>query len=269
MFEFYGHEERSIVEAEKGRRLRYRHFFGGEAAEYGFKFDNDDAPLHLICVFDTRDPLWPIKTKLPYFPLCYGFYFNGANTAYRVEGKTIRLLLPEDPPYEPDFPYTDYPSHYPQHRLTLRRVRYNPRYAEDALGNSAVFGLAHVPERTLKRVAKELDEFPGWENVDLNGMTREEYLRKNPDNTPLLQEIPDSSCVYEKCPSYGKRGAMKIIGLNTEANPRYVAVFGGGEPKPIECPLWAEDIEDMGDTVQLIFQMCCTCGTMFVSNQCT
>ena len=268
MFEFYGQEERRIVVAEKGRRLRHKHFFGGAAADYGFRFDPEDVPLHVICVFDTNDPLWPIQTDLPRFPVCYGFHYDGAPTAYRVEGSVIRVLRPRNPQYEPDFPYTDYPEFYPQHRLTLRRTRYNPRYAKDALANSAVFGLAHVPERTLKRVAAELAESSlYWEDVSLGKLTREEYLRKNPSCKPLFQGVPNSKCVYRKCSAFGKRSAMKIVGLHIEWDPSWVTLMGG-EPE-YEFLLWAEDIDEMRDTVQLIFQMCFECGTMYVSNQCT
>jgi hypothetical protein len=267
VFEFYGHEERRIVAAQKGRRLRYKHFFGGEAAEYGFQFEPEDVPLHIISVFDTKDPLWPIPTDLPRFPVCYGFHYNGAPAAYRVEGSVIRVLRPRNPEYEPDFPYTDYPEYYPQHRLTLQRERYNPRSADDVLANSATFGLVHVPERTLKRVAAELDESSlYWEGVRLGELTREEYLRKNPSSEPLFQGVPNSKCVYRKCSAFGKKAAMKIVGLHFEWNPNWVRVMGG-EPE-YEFLLWAEDIDEMGETVQLIFQMCFACGTMYVSNQC-
>jgi hypothetical protein len=257
VIELYDHNDRRISLARFGRRRRYKHFFGGTAASYGFTIA-DDIPLHLIYIFDTSDPLWPISTKSALFPLCYGFVFGGVHTAYRVHGRNIELVLPENPKPDPDLLPPHFPAAYEAREVVLNRKPYNPRDPEHALMNSAIFGLSHVPAATLKRVASRMGESGGWDGVDLGDMTREQYLREHPPSAmlPLLQGAPDSACVYPECRSYGKQGAMKIIAFHMEGE------WNG----PInETQLWHAG----GEIMQTIFQMCADCGTIHVSHQCT
>ena len=252
MIELYSHANRRIIGARFGRSRRFKHSFGGDAGTHGFGFNDIIAPLHLIYLFDTSDPLWPIPTKRTCFPLFCGFAFGGVDIAYRVHRREIELVLPKNPTVDLNFPYPEYPSTFPERQVSLTRQPYNPRDAEHALWNSAFFGLSHVPVATLKRVAAIIDEFGHWDDVDLGEMTREQYLRENPSSMPLMQGIPDTACVYRECQRYGKRDAMKIIASHVE-----------GLPDLNETALWG----DVGEMIQLIFQMCFTCGTIHVSNQ--
>ena len=253
VIELYDHKSRRISRARFGRSRRYKHFFGGDAADYGLTVSKE-TPLHIIYVFDTSDPLFPIPTKRAIFPLCYGFAFEGVATAYRLHHRTIDVVLPNSRRPNPDFPYTDYPAAYEAREVALRRQPYNPRDPEQALINSAFFGLAHVPDATLTRVASLLDECGHWDDLDIGGMTREQHLREHPPAMPLFQGVPSSACVYPRCRSYGKQGAMTIIAFHMDG----MADADGTE-------LWGS----IGEPIQMIFQMCFTCGTIFVSNQCT
>jgi hypothetical protein len=255
VIELYNHKNRRISLARFGRSRRYKHFFGGDAASYGFTIA-DETPLHLIYMFDTSDPLWPIPTKRTFFPLCYGFAFDGVDTAYRLHRRDIELVLPKNPKPNPDFPYPKYPAAYEPREVVLKRHPYNPRDPEHALMNSAFFGLSHVPETTLKRIAARMEEFGDWDDVDLGDMTREQYLREHPSGMPLLQGVPDSACVYSECRSYMKQGAMTIIAFHME---------GEWDGPLNETDLWGAG----GEIIQLIFQMCADCGTIHASNQCT
>ncbi|WP_145944452.1 hypothetical protein [Fuerstiella marisgermanici] len=118
--------------------------------------------------------------------------------------------------------------------------------------NSAFFGLSHVPEKTLTRVAEKIDEYGDWDNADLGGLSREDYLREHPSIMPLMQGIPDTACVFPECKHFGVDGAMKTIG------------FHPGFPEEHEIVMWGAGVE----MVSLIFQMCSHCGTFYVSNQC-
>lgn len=252
MITLFDHTKRRTYGAVPGETRRHQHYFGGQATDFGFQYSGRAVPLHLICMFDTADPLWAIDWKLKWFPLCYGFGFGGQATAYRVHETTIEVLVPHKAEFDPDFPCSNYPTSYPAQKIVLRREAYDPNDPEDALMNSAFFGLNHVSERTLKQVAARLDEFGDWDDVDLAGQTREQYLREHPSEMPLLQGIPDSRCVYDQCPAYQRAGAMQII-----------AVHMGDELEGTS--LWGT----VGEMILLIFQMCGTCRTMFVSNQCT
>jgi hypothetical protein len=118
---------------------------------------------------------------------------------------------------------------------------------------SAFFGLRHVSQETLAQVAQRLDEFGYWDDVELEGASREDYLREHPSSMPLLQGIPDSRCIYKRCEHFGRKSAMEIV------------AYHPGIPMKHEQVMWGPGVE----MVCLIFQMCKHCGTFYVSNQCT
>lgn len=250
--ELFNHNPRAVSLVQPGHSRKYQHYFGGSLSEYGLTVSCGSS-MYVVYLLDAADPLCPIKLRRQHIPLCYGFRFGGNDTAYRIERNTLQIIQPDRKRLEPEHPYPDYPDHFPQQQVVLRRHAYNPRKVDDAIMHSAFFGLAHVPDRTLTKVADQLDTYGDWDDVDLSGTTREQYLKENPSYMPLSQGIPDSACVFKQCPKHGVNGAMQTVG------------FHPGFPEEYETVMWGPGI----DMVSLIFQLCRYCGTFYVSNQCT
>jgi hypothetical protein len=185
MIQLYDRKSQSISIAKVGRSSKYAHYFGGRLEDFGFKVEGA-YPLHLVWLLDTSDPLCLLRLRRRLIPLCYGFQFGRCATAYRLNHKTIQILSPLKRSISSDFPYPHYPPFFRAKSLTMRRCPYDARNPEDALMCSAFLGLRHVSQETLAQVAQRLDEFGYWDDVELDGASREDYLREHPSSIEVI-----------------------------------------------------------------------------------
>jgi hypothetical protein len=265
----------------------FGHTFGGEPSALGIRFVNLETPLHLVYRLNLADPAVAVELPgLKWLPLCYGFSYAAydGTTIYRVLSDTeVELIVPDDPQYDPHFPYVNYPTCFPQHPVSFSRQPYDPTIAEDALRLAAVFGVDRLPAAEMKRaiaIAEKKGLIAEWRaDATFADWSPEDIIRCG-YKEPFAQGAPLKSCDNPHCTAeieyrtepmeitfteeiadlFDDR-TLKIEAFDVRRDS--MRVFALHQPDPEDTLLWRDAY------VQLIFEICDTCGCIRVSNQCT
>ncbi|HZL87240.1 MAG TPA: hypothetical protein VFB96_02595 [Pirellulaceae bacterium] len=263
----------------------FGHMFGGTASENGIRFVNLEEPLHLIYRLNLADPAVAVDLPgLKWLPLCYGFAYAAydGTIIYRVLSDTeIELIAPQDPHYDPHFPYEDHPPLFPRSPVSFARQPYDPTIAEDALRLAAVFGVDRLPEAEMQRAVAIAEKqgliadwratFADWspENIIRCGY-KEPFAQGAPlkscDNPSCTAEIeyrtePMEITFSEETAKLFDDQTLKIEAYDVRRDS--MRVFALHQPEANDELMWGDPY------VQLIFEICDVCHCIRVSNQCT
>lgn len=234
----------SIARVVPGVGGFFHHRFGGPPAHRGVKPRGNSQPLHLLYTFDTRDRLVPVRLpRVRYLPLYYCFPYNGGAVGYRVvSDKEIKILYLETKQVETDFPYEDYPIEFPETPVSLTPISYEEH-------KTLVYYLTCEDYNLQKKYFSEGDRTflkqSGYPFTQLGGIQR------------LWQDVPEIPCPNRKC-KYHKFAC-------------FMQVFAVVWNQPVtNVYLWDDDPESRDYCeVQVIFQICPLCHSIYASNQCT
>jgi hypothetical protein len=159
-FSLFDHQTLRHYRDEVGASDEFGHTFGGDPADFGIRFVNVERPLHLIYRLNVADPAVAVAEEFPalkWLPLCYGFAYAtyDGEMIYRVLSENeIELIAPADAPYDPHFPYANYPRSFPKSTTAFSRQPYDPAVANDALSLAAIFGVEAVASLKRNSVAE-------------------------------------------------------------------------------------------------------------------
>jgi hypothetical protein len=232
-------QPRHVARVVACKKSRYGHFFGGEALHEGARFKGAKTPLHLVYCFNLSDPaLDAIKRPkgLKWFPLYHGFQFDGCRFGYLVESEDRIRVFSGPQKFAADFPYDDYPEVFPRVPVRAELLGYE---AQKTLTLANL--LVSSGDEDLRGVSKrDRDRLWSWHYpfTQVGGFHR------------FIQGPPGTHCPNPSCRFHGQ--TMEVL----------ATVWN--EPVP-GVNLW---IEEGGDYVELVYEQCDTCGTVWVSNQC-
>ncbi len=161
----------------------FNHAFGGPFGVFGK--NAGQVSFHLLFDLDLRDPLLsflelPNFERLPLiFPLCY----DGADVSYKIKPNgAVELLGKGEYSYTRDWPYADYPSHFPRVPVTVVPYSYEEYRA-------AVFSYAVGPH-LLRDDDKDLIDAIGAGVTQLGG------IQELPFGDPASLLCPNPACYW-------------------------------------------------------------------------
>jgi hypothetical protein len=228
-----------VVPSVKGS---FNHSFGGPPVHRGSKPRGSSQPLHLLYTFDTKDPSVPVRIpRVRYLPLYYCFPYNAGALGYRVVSDAeIYILYMETKRVQPDFPYENYPSEFVKTPVSLTPISY-----ED---HKTLVYYVTLEDNNLQRkyLSKEDKEFlaqSGYPFTQLGGIQR------------MWQGVPEVPCPNKNCEYHRYTSFM----------PVFAVVWNHPVPNVY---LWDDDPESNWE-VQVIFQMCPLCHSVYVCNRCS
>lgn len=232
----------------EGTDEQFLHVFGGPRQHTGTIPQGCKAPLHLLYTFDTTDPVFPLQIPgIRYLPLYYSFPYNAGACGYRVKSDTeIEVLYMETKEVERDFPYENYPSEFPEHRVRLLPISYDHH-------KTLVFYL-EAGEKALNEEDRKLiiDEYH-YPFTQLGGVHR------------MWQDVPSVACPNPACSNSRHQCFMEVFAVIW--NQPHTGIFLWEIPEKARFS-WQKDYEDTCD-VQVIFQFCPKCNAIHACNRCT
>lgn len=239
---------------EAGKPARYDHTFGGPPQHEGVVPKGGTHALHLLYSLNTDDP--GVGIKIPgvrRLPLYHGFVYDHCGLGYRVVSDTeIQILHLESLSVPDAFPHEDYPVAFRKASVQICKTHFNHKDTEHAIAFAGVFGFDWVPKRERPKMHKILAEkYPNYSIDDDEPPESFEELAKAFES-PFMQGRPDSKCPNRKCPNHKHHGRMQVLAtVDNKPVPR--------------VSLWGK----WGEGVQLIFEICPKCRSIYTSNQCT
>jgi hypothetical protein len=245
----FNHRNKSVYELLLGESDEFEHSFGGEASHKGSVPNGCSEPMQLLFCFDLRDPRLGVEMgKQTRLPLYYGFRYDGSEFGYQlVSDQEIRVFRQSRTNTPDDFPYADYPTQFPRLSVRLARISYDPTTVEDATKYGGIFGVERLSETMQQQLCEqrvgELDAM-GYRNAA--DWSLAELIE---GCSPFHQGVPASHCANQEC--VDRQGAMKVLCF-VEAEP-YEGELG--------VSLWG------GPDVQLVFQFCPNCRSIYINNQ--
>lgn len=257
----------SIARAVPDAAGSFQHSFGGSLTYRGIVPRGNSQPLHLLYTFDTTDPLFPVQlSSARFLPLFYSFAYHADGVGYRVlSDNEIEILNLKNRPDEDDFPYENYPDAFPETAVSLVPISYEEH-------KTLVYYLA-CQDYDSEGELKIYNSYGGrageeCENYDLEdeylSSTDQEFLKRSRYPFTQLggihrmwQGIPDVSCPNAKCKNHKSLDSMDVLAV----------VWN--EPVP-GVYIWNNDPEFRDNTeVQIIFQICSQCQSIYACSRCT
>jgi hypothetical protein len=233
---------KSIARVVPGVPGSFDHRFGGTPVHRGIKPRGGSQPLHLLYTFDTKDPLVPVRVpRVRYLPLYYCFTYNAGAVGYRVVSDAeIEILYMETKKVQPDFPYENYPIEFPETPVSLTPISYEDH-------KTLVYYLT-CEDYNLERkyFSKEDSAFlkqSGYPFTQLGGIQR------------MWQDTPDVPCPNRSCENHKFNCFMQV----------FAVVWNHPVPN---VSLWDDDPKSRWE-VQIIFQVCPQCRSIYACNRCT
>ena len=241
----FGYDPKCRIEDNIGSVSNHAHTFGGDASDFELSFANAPLPLHLIYRIDLRDPLVPFS--LPdsdFLPLLYCFNY-GTDCCYLVNSNSeIILLHPGE--QEHYWPPWEAPKTFLPQTTSFSSKKYDAKNADDVMDWKGIFGWEELGTKERNRaleLAKELTHF-SFEDYPKDDWTYETAVECMYE-PPFVQGEPGNNCRNPNC----KKSGCRVIALQHE-------------PTTSEL-IWPDEY------VQTIWQMCDSCHSICVTNQCT
>ncbi len=243
---------RAISELVRGSGP-FRHVFGGPARHEGATRPGASRPAYLVFDLDLADPGLGLDLPgLSRLPLYYRFVWDDTLVAYRVlSDERIEFLGPR---YEgaDEIMNESHPDAFPPWGMTLRGYPYDPADLEDALLYGAALGLDGLSPTDQDEARRRIDEHLDMLGYDplseqLDTPTLADYARECPG--PFIQGPPGNACPEPSCPNHEVPGSMRVLALSGDEPVPGVSLFGN-------------------KYVQLIFEVCPACRSVYASNQC-
>ena len=145
---FFHHDSRTHYREVTATSDSFGHTFGGDPSSHGLRFVNCE-PMHLLYRLNQADDAVNLQLLgVRWLPLCYHFSYAAydGTLIYRVlNDMEIELIAPAEASHNPDFPYANFPQHFPQAAIRFSKQGYDPTKAEDAVKFAALFGVDHYP----------------------------------------------------------------------------------------------------------------------------
>jgi hypothetical protein len=226
-----------LARVVEGHDERFHHIFGGPSKYMGTTPTGCAKPLHLVYTFDTNDEAFPWQIPgVRYLPLFYSFPYNAGACGYKVKSENeIEILYMETKKIEPNFPYENYPSEFPEREVRLLPISYEQH-------KTLVFYLETDKESLSIEDRRLIFEEFDYPFTQLGGIHR------------MWQGLPEISCPNKSCES-SQYSSMEVFAVIW--NQPHKNVF-----------LWDNEDPD-GCDIQVIFQICPECGTIHACNRCT
>jgi len=249
--------EAAVYFVTPGKRSKWGHTFGGLPSHRGTVLPVGP-PLHLFFTLNLTDPR--VGLRLPrrkWLPFFYPFRNIHGEFAYRVvsDGRVEVLSKPYSAAYLADesewFHWPGFPRGCRRRSAGLEKKQdYDVHDPEDVYWLGCIFGVAAL-SASEKEAAKERLENWYRESFEseMNSFDSLDELAAESSGF-LVQGLPRSKCPNRKCRNHKRPGSMEVV-LTIIAD---------------EGDSFAAEI---GDTGQLIYEVCRICGSVFVHNQCT
>lgn len=235
---------KSIARVVPNAQGSFRHRFGGTPTHRGIRPRGSSQPLHLLYTFDTKDPLVPVRVRgVRHLPLYYCFPYNAGAVGYQVvSDDEIKILYMETKQVEPNFPYENYPNEFPETAVSLVPISYEEH-------KTLVYYLAcedyNLRKDYLSQADKDLLKEMSYPFAQLGGIQR------------MWQDIPEVPCPNTKC-EYHKYDCFMNV---------FAVVWNRPVPNVY---LWDDHPDTRDDLeVQIIYQICRKCQSIYVCNRCT
>jgi hypothetical protein len=214
----------------------YQHRFGGSPMHAIVGKAGKNLKLHCIYVLDTTDPALPqFARRWRWLPLYYPFFNNACEFAYEVLNDNEIHVHLVSRKVEDRFPYPGFPNDLAQHSVRLLPLSYEEQktlvYAFNARGGLCEDALSDADRQFLGDSGYPFSQIGGIQN--------------------MTQGVPERRCANPRC-EYAKRGSKRTV---------FAVVWNNPVPN---FQLWGE----FGNYVQLIFQICPECATIYVCNRC-
>jgi hypothetical protein len=267
---FFHHQTLSHYCEDSNSPNKFGHTFGGDPSSFGLRFANCE-PLHLVYRLNQADPA--VNARIPgvtWLPLIYHFPYASiySDLVYRLVSDTeIEMLAPLTAEFDDEFPYSAYPSAFPESPVAFSKRKYDPALAEDAVPLAGVFGIGQLSDSEMKKavqiVGRTSTLFEDWAadggtpGVDFPDWSEEELVRHVYDE-PFMQRRPTKECDNPECTPQVSRDE-KTENLRKDS----MRVFALLQPDAQNKLLWGHL------HAQLIWQLCESCNCIRVSYQCT
>lgn len=249
---------------------KFGHTFGGDPSSFGLRFANCE-PLHLVYRLNQADPATNVNIPgVTWLPLIYHFPYASiySDLIYRVINDTeIEMLSPLNEEFDDEFPYSDYPSVFPQSPVVFGRRKYDPTLAEDAVPLTGIFGVGQLTDAEMGKAVQIVREtsthFEDWAadggtpGVGFPDWSEEELVRYVYDE-PFMQRKPSRECENPECTTDVSRDEEA-----EDVRKDSIRVFALLQPDAQNELLWGHL------HAQLIWQVCESCNCIRVSYQCT
>ncbi len=242
----FGDEPKVRIEDNIGSVSDHAHTFGGDVDEFKISFMNAPLPLHLIYRIDLGDPLVPFSLpNCDFLPLLYCFNYE-TDCCYQVRSNTeVTLWYPGE--QEHYWPPWEAPKTFPLQTTSFSPKKYDPKNADDVIEWKGIFGWDELDAEERKRaveMCKERTNYSVEEYAPSDDWTYEDVIDVQYD-PPFCQAKPGTTCHNPDCKKYVRR----VIALQDNALPAEL--------------IWPDEY------VQTIWQMCDSCHSISVTNQCT
>jgi hypothetical protein len=239
-----------VARVIEGTDEPFRHVFGGRGRHNGTTPQDCKTPLHLLYTFDTSDPAFPLQIPgIRHLPLYYSFPYNAGACGYRVKSETeIEVIYMETKEIEPDFPYENYPSEFPERNVRLAPISYEEH-------KSLIFYLQTDDKEILSDADRNLifGEFD-YPFTQVGGIHR------------MWQDVPDVQCPNKSCENSRFRNCLKVFAVVW--NRPHEGVFLWEKPSKARYK-WDKDNDGHNDDIQVVFQFCPKCFSIHACNRCT
>ena len=241
----FGYTPKSRAEDSIGTTSEHLHTFGGHFHDFEISSKNAPMPLHLIYRLDLRDPLVPVSIpKTDFLPLLQCFRY-GTECSYLVHSDTeIELISPGEQEYY--FPPWEAPESFPRQTTSFTPKPFDPLNANDVMDWKGVFGWDELTGEERKRaliMARERSWLTEEDCVD-EDWTYEDKIGCM-YHPPFAQASPNNSCSNPDC----SNDRLQVIALQDEAVSAEL--------------IWPDEY------VQTIWELCRSCHSITVTNQCT
>jgi hypothetical protein len=217
-------------------RSKYRHRFGGHPMHRVVGRPEQRFTLHCLYLLNTDDPGLPrVLQQRQWLPLYYPLFNNGCDFAYEVVGDEEIVVHRVSDRGQKDFPYPGFPKQVPERSVRVAPLSYDEQKtlvfaftAQDQLNQEAI---SRSDQAFLKRHGYPFTQVGGIQFM-MQGVPR--------------NECPNPGCKYADC-----------------SNMHEVFAVVWNRPVP-DFMLWGE----LGDFVQIIYQVCPCCSTIYTRNRC-
>lgn len=240
----------------------FSHSWGGHNVWEGLIPPGCMKPVHMFFDLDLRDPR--VGIKLPgkhntFLPLLYALGNCGGPFQYRVVqiGKVELLSQPYPPKYRAGR-MKDYPDPFEQTPVALVPRKYDPTDVNDVFLWGGILGIAALTQRQKMKLRKDfLKMYRDEIGTDLiaadydgdDSVTIDEIVA---GYNPFTQGEPDDPCPYPACENHRAGIPLPVLAYLT--------------PEPDDP--FHKDLAG-GDSGQLIWQVCETCGSVVVTHPIT
>jgi len=222
----------------------YGHLFGGESCVCSGR------RIHRLFEINFDDPAVPCVPSLQgRVELFYCFDFRENLIGYLPSNRNDFFFdeLDNNTSQHEEFPTENYPFVFPLQEVRVTKLPYNSASPSDAIAFAGVFGIDDLAPQDRESVLQQ--ERFDYELVNGEPPENEAGLIKSLSG-PLLQEVPSGICLNPECACF-RTGEKLLPFCVVPSQPVHQFWLFGADQQ----------------NVQVVFEVCVSCGTVVASNQ--